>query len=297
MCFLIRSLDRGGAERQLTLLAKGLHAKGLPVKVVTFYPCGACHQELEAAGVPVVDLGKRRRWDVLPFLWRLVRTLRCDRPAALYCFLPVANILGVVVRPFVSGMRLIWGVRASNVDLERYDRLSRWVGSIEASLSGFADGIVCNSKAGLEYHVRQGFPPTKMVVIENGIDVEHLRFDAGGRARVREEWGIGEEEILVGLVARLDPMKDHPTFLAAAAVVAKYYPLVRFVCVGDDPAGYRAKLGALAQSLDLGDRVIWAGPRDGMPAVYSAFDIALSTSSYVRGFPTRCWRPWPWAVR
>jgi glycosyltransferase involved in cell wall biosynthesis len=118
-----------------------------------------------------------------------------------------------------------------------------------------------------------------MVVIENGIDVETLQFNASERALVRQEWRVADGEQLIGLVARLDPMKDHPTFLAASALLSRRDSMVRFVCVGDGPPVYRSKLFAQAQSLGLGDRVMWAGLRDDMPAVYSALDIAVSSSS------------------
>ena len=54
--FLVRSLDMGGAERQLVELAKGLHARAWQVEVVTFYPTGPLRALLEAAGVPVFSL-------------------------------------------------------------------------------------------------------------------------------------------------------------------------------------------------------------------------------------------------
>jgi glycosyltransferase involved in cell wall biosynthesis len=77
-------------------------------------------------------------------------------------------------------------------------------------------------------------------------------------------------------------MKDHPRFLKAAGLLAKDRNDTRFVCVGDGPKEYQANLQALATSLGLGERVLWAGPREDMPAIYNALDIAVS-SSYGEG--------------
>jgi glycosyltransferase involved in cell wall biosynthesis len=282
--FLIRSLEAGGAERQLTVLARGLHARGIPIVVCTFYPDGAFRKELEQAGITVIDLGKKGRWDVLPFLVRLVNMLRRHRPAVIYGFLPVANILAALMRPIIPGTRVVWGVRASNMALDHYDRLTCWVAILETRLAGRANVIVCNSGAGLRHHAQLGFPEDRMVVIPNGIDLNRFRFNAKSRRHVRAEWGIRENQILVGLVARLDPMKDHPSFLDAASRVALKHQHVHFVCVGEGPADYTADLKRQASVRGLADRIIWAGARDDMAAVYSALDIAASSSAFGEGF-------------
>ena len=59
--FLIRSLHIGGAERQLALLARTMHASGHRVRVATFYASGAFEVDLRQAGVPVLDLKKSGR--------------------------------------------------------------------------------------------------------------------------------------------------------------------------------------------------------------------------------------------
>ncbi len=279
----IRSLDVGGAERQLVALAKGLHSRGVPLRVLTFYPGGALLPELLAAGVPVEDLGKRSRWDVVPFLWRLYRRLRALRPKVLYSWLTTANTLAAVVGRMARVPRILWGVRASNMDFHRYDWFTRVEFLLTCLTARFADQIVCNSEAGKAFHIARGYPEGKITVIENGIDTERFRFDPEGRAHLRREWGIHENEFLIGLIARLDPMKDHETFLRAAALLAKERGDVRFICVGDGPVFYRARLQALAAELGIQDRVLWAGARQDLPVVYSAIDLA-SSSSYGEGF-------------
>lgn len=121
-------------------------------------------------------------------------------------------------------------------------------------------------------------------MIPNGIDTERYCPNREAGQQVRAEWSINEQQTLVGLVGRLDPMKDHPVFLRAAALLAQEQPDVCFVCVGDGPRPYNQELQALGEALGLGERLIWAGARSDMPAVYNAFDIASSSSSYGEGF-------------
>lgn len=282
--FLTRSLDRGGAERQLVVLAKGLASRGHTVSVTVFFGGGVFESELAGAGVRVFNLGKQGRWDILPFLNRLVGLLRKESPVVIHSYLGVPNILAAVLKPLLPGTRIVWGVRASNVDLSRYDWLSRLVYILERRLARFADRIIANSDAGKCHAVANGFPECKMVVIPNGIDTEYFRFDPEGRRQVRLEWGVGEEEILVGIAARLDPMKDHPVFLQASSHIAREHRDVRFVCVGGGPADYAEALKQHAAALGLTDQLIWVGARDNMSAVYSALDIVASSSAYGEGF-------------
>ena len=98
LMLLGRSLELGGAERQLVQLAGGLHRRGWPVSVVAFYERGALVDDLKAAGVPLRFVGKRGRWDLVGFWLRLVRIVEEERPGILHGYLDVPNILGVLLR-------------------------------------------------------------------------------------------------------------------------------------------------------------------------------------------------------
>ena len=157
-----------------------------------------------------------------------------------------------------------------------------------------------------------GFPEETMVVVHNGVDVKRFCPDAEAGKAVRREWEVKDDERLIGHVARMDPMKDHPAFLRAAGILAEERPAARFVCVGDGSEPRQRELRDLAKNLGLGDRLIWAGPRADIPAVFNALDILCSSSLYGEGFPNvlgegmalrgslawpRMWGipPWSWA--
>jgi glycosyltransferase involved in cell wall biosynthesis len=279
-----RSLDIGGAERQLVELARGLHARGHAVSVTLFYGAGALEVDLHAAGVPVQILDKRGRWDVMRFLPRLAVALRMERPDILYSFLPVPNVLSALVKPAVPGTRLVWAIRASDRNKVPLDWPSRVAYGLEATLAPLADLILPNSRAGFVHGQARGISKDKMLVVPNGIDTERFRPSLPGRARVRAELGLAADELAVGIVARLDPIKDHGTFLAAAAMLAAARrERLRFVVVGDGPPKYRAELEAQSRRIGLAG-VTWAGGRSDMPDVYSALDLVCS-SSLSEGFP------------
>jgi glycosyltransferase involved in cell wall biosynthesis len=193
--------------------------------------------------------------------------------------------MSVLLKLFVPSTKVVWSIQASNMDLKRYDWFARMNFRLQRWASHFADLIVSNSEAGREYHVALGFSPQKFIVIQNGTDIEHFRPDTESRNRIRAEWGIADRAVLIGVVARLDPMKDHPTFLKAAAMLSAADHDLRFVCVGGGPQDYVSSLRQLANNYGIADRVIWAGAREDMPAVYNALDIACSSSAFGEGLP------------
>jgi glycosyltransferase involved in cell wall biosynthesis len=282
--FVLRAPEIGGAERQLIELVRGLDAQRFQITVLPFYPGGALRRDLEdISGVTVRDLGKTSRWDIVSFLRRLRQEVRAARAGVVYGCLSVANEAALLVGR-LEGARVIWRLGAAYMDLSMYDWTARPLFALGKHLSRFPDRIVINSHAGLEYHRSRGYDVSRMQVIPNGFDTDRFtrRLEAG--AAVRRELGIETGEIVVGMAARLDPIKNHPLFLDAAARVAQRHPRVRFVCVGGGPLELRDKLAQTARERGLGDRILWTGSRNDMPAMYSAFDVHC-LCSYGEGLP------------
>jgi glycosyltransferase involved in cell wall biosynthesis len=283
LTFLVRSLDYGGAQRQLVTLAKALDKTTFEVTVLTFYPGQPLEQELEGTGVRLLSLNKRGRWDLFPFLARLLQQAKQLRPDVLHGYLDIPNVLALLLKPFVHA-RVVWGVRASEIELRNYHWLLRLAAWLERLLSGFPDLIIVNSVAAREYHLGKGFPSSKVVMIPNGVDTEVFRPDREARAKLRGELDINESTRLIGAVGRLDPVKDLPVFLQAAAIVSRQINDARFLCAGAGPAEYTQQLKALAGDLGIADKVIWMDARHDVAAVYNALDLLVS-SSRAESFP------------
>lgn len=283
--FLIRDLNYGGAQRQLVTLVKGFDQQRFDVTVLYFYSGGPLEKDLKDSEIPMICLDKRGRWHLFGFFWRLVQHLNHIHPDVLHGYLGESNLATIFLKPFYPSTRMILGERGSNKDLvKNYGWVSPLIFQLECLLSRFADLIIVNSHAGRAHCLAHGFPADKTVVIHNGIDTERFKPDPEAGAKVRAEWGISEDTILIGLVGRLYPMKDHPTFLRAAALLCEERQDVRFVCVGIGPENYAQNLYQLADELGISEKVIWAGARADMPAVHSALDIAASSSSDGEGF-------------
>lgn len=281
---LARSLNIGGAERQMVQMAIGLTDRGYDVVVGLFYRGGPLEQELTTRGIRIVDLGKRHRWDILGFMVRLVKALRAIQPRVVYSFLGTANTVAAVARPFTPRFRLLWSIRASNMELSKYSWASRLGYRIECLLSRQPDLIISNSHAGRAYAVEQGFPRERILVVPNGIDTRRFRPDPALSHEMRARWCLDEHTPAIGLLARVDPMKDHATFLRAAALVAAVRPDVRFLCIGEGPAEYAGQLRRLACSLGVDNAVMWTGAEPDPVRALNGLDVSCSSSSEGEGF-------------
>lgn len=280
---ITRRFEQGGAEQQLVELLKGIDKSRFCIAVATFYEGGPLVNEMAAIeGLRWIPLHKRGRWDVLPFLWRLWRAGQEFRPQIIHGYMGVANHIALFLGKLL-GAKVVWGIRSSDMDFRHYDWLSGLSFRLERFLSRFVDLVLANSQTGGCYHVARGFPAERLVVVPNGIDVQRFHPDAEARARIRKEWDISGSEILIGLVARFDPMKDHSTFLRAVTRSTK--DKLRFVCIGWGPDAYQSKLRQLASELGVDDRIIWAGARRDMPEVYNGLDLLTLSSAFGEGFP------------
>ena len=186
------------------------------------------------------------------------------------------------------GARVVWGLRSADVNAVSRSLVKRSLFRTGALLSPLADRIIINSQRGRDFHVSQGYCDRRITVIPNGIDTRRFSISPEGRRTVRREWGVADEEILIGRVARLDRRKDYPTFFKTATIILRALPNAKFVCVGDGTDC--DQLRELARTEDIATRMIWAGGRADMPAVYNAMDICVS-SSLCEGFPNAVAEP------
>jgi glycosyltransferase involved in cell wall biosynthesis len=227
LLFIIRSLDTGGAERQLVTLSRELAARGHTVAIATMYDGGALESQL-APEVIHLPLHKAGRWDLLRFGREASQAVASFRPDILHGYMAGANEIAMALAARHGG-RVIWGVRVSDQPFTDYSPFRKRIFQLGCQLAQRADLIIANSSAGRRHHLAYGYPAARMVVIPNGIDTDQFAPDPDAGARWRQQHGIASDTPVVVLPARLDPMKDHATFLDAAARVRARAPPDRAV--------------------------------------------------------------------
>jgi glycosyltransferase involved in cell wall biosynthesis len=281
---MIRSLDQGGAQRQLSVLATGLHDRGDEVVVVTAVTGGKFADELSAAGVRLESFHKGRSGD-LRYLVRLHRLLRREAADIVACYVGDSNVLGGLYKLTAPRRTVVMGLRNDRPNIFAGNLLGQAIPTLERLLSRVVDGTVVNSERGAANARRRGFPPDRLHQIDNGIDTALFRPNREERVLTRSEWGIADDEILIGYVGRLHRQKGVPVLLRAWADVAERVPQARFVCIGKtQQPEYTEGLHTLASVLGLHPpRLTWLPVYADMPAAYNAFDMLVS-ASHQEGF-------------
>jgi len=180
-----------------------------------------------------------------------------------------ANLLALIAL-LIAGLRprLFWGAFCTGFGTQKLKLRFRATVRLNAMLSASVDGVVYNGIEARDYHHALGFHERRAVVISNLIDPELFRHDPLQRASVRQELGVAPDDVVVAVVARVDPMKDWPTVCAA---------------VRDLPGIVTIAVGKGTESLPPQRGLICLGWREDVVSVLSAADIFLLASAFGEG--------------
>lgn len=119
-------------------------------------------------------------------------------------------------------------------------------------------------------------PPGKITIVYNGIEPEEMRRDTSLRNKIRAEFGIREKEVLIGTVGRLVEFKGYRYLLSAFKILLEQTPDLKLLIVGDGEL--RKALEKQSETLQINNKIIFAGFREDLQALYSAFDIYVNSS-------------------
>jgi glycosyltransferase involved in cell wall biosynthesis len=263
---VISGLDTGGAEAFLVQLAAGLKVRGFEQEVVSVTTLGANAAALQSSGIGVHALNVGSLAGAMASVGRLAALVRRAQPDVLQGWMYYGDMFTALANQMVPGKRrLFWNLRASDTVEGGYGRLVR----INAKLSGWPDIVIANSQSGLDFHRAQGYRPRRTEVIPNGVNTGKFRPDRTDRTALRAELGLPEDALVAIHVARVNPMKDHATFLKAMQAL----PQMRGLLVG-----------AGTETLELPGNVGALGLRTDVERLYRCADIVVSSSAFAEGF-------------
>ena len=282
---LITDLETGGAEMMLYNLLSTMASKDFESNVISLSDIGYVGGKILRLGVPVSSLKMHRGVPNPLNLLRLVRLIRKNQPDVIQTWLYHADLLGLLAGKLARVPVIVWNVRCSNVPFNSYRQMTGLIVKACSRLSTLPEAIIVNSWAGIHEHIRRGYRSSRLCFIPNGFDTKSFRPDPEARFSVREELGLSKDALIIGCVGRWDPLKDHSTFIGAAAQVTREHEKVYFLLVGKGLTYKTRELLSLIKASGVQQRTILLGPRKDIPRITAAFDIACS-SSITEGFPT-----------
>jgi glycosyltransferase involved in cell wall biosynthesis len=284
---IVPNLNIGGAELVLSRLARSLTGQGIESRILALESGGPLGPELERAGLQVTELTVGNRLFIPPKLFHHVRKhYKSWSPNIVQGWMYHANVAALIARSALGKKAsVIWNVRMAHTNLTTEKRSTVYMVRLGAMLSARADCIIYNSSNSATLHEQSyGYSSRSQHVIPNGFDTGEWAPSPAARARIRQELDISEGELLVGMIARYHPHKNHLGFLKAAAQIARNVPNVRFMFAGSNVDWNNIELVSMIRELGLGERVLLLGLRKDVPSLTAALDLAVSPS-HMEGFP------------
>lgn len=281
IAFIITGLSTGGAEMMLLKLCSMIDKSRFSLSVISLRDHGTIGPRIEDLGIPVYSLRLRRNLPSITAFFKLRKLLADLRPDLIQGWMYHGNLAACL---FPGKAPVCWGIRQSFYGLDKERRLTSWIIIVGKYLSRFSGCIIYNSKTSAQQHEEFGFVEKRTIVIPNGFDIGVFRPDRSSQSLLRKEWGLNDDVVLIGLIARFHPMKDHEGFLKAAALLLREFPNVYFLLVGNGVSTGNAELCKLIDDLGLSDHFLLLGERMDIPKITAALDIATSCSAWGEGF-------------
>jgi len=281
---IITGLNSGGAEAMLNKLLSRMDKEVFDLQVVSLTGRGTYGEKIESLGVKVYALCmKRGRFSIIGFC-RLIKLLRDLKPDLLQGWMYHGNLAAQLASFFIKWqVPVLWNIRHSLYSFAYEKKGTAIVIKICRYLTGFPRRIVYNSKTSAEQHEYLGYRGDKRIIIPNGFDVNLFSPSIESGKAVRHELDVSSDTLLIGLIGRYHPMKDHTNFLQAASLLLKDYSNVHFLLAGTQVDGRNERLNQVINNLNISTNVHLLGERIDVPRLTAALDIA-SSSSYAEAF-------------
>ena len=271
---IIGSLPPNGAERVLLDLVRHLDPTRFDPVVCCLQAGGALLKEFEAAGIRVIVLRKRSRWDV-SIVGQLRRVIAQERPALVHTHLFTADAWGRAAA-LLAGIPAICTAHSSDPWRRWHQRLADGMLSrLTARVVAVSDQVARSRRS------RERVPRARLTTIENGIDVG--RFDPMvDTTTLRLALGLPEGLSTIGIVGRLHPAKGHSDLLEATRLLMDEGRRVVVLVVGEGQL--RDELGGMVRRLGLSATVRFLGRRTDVPEILALLDVYAMPSRW-EGLP------------
>ncbi len=284
---VITRLIIGGAQENTLFTVKGLLQKGHQVHLITGPtkgPEGCLEKSIENAdaGLIVIPHLVREINPVADFLAfaQLLRLFQKQRYDIIHTHSAKAGILGRLAASLIFPRPLIVHTVHGPSFYPYQSALLRLFYTLAEKIAGFCtDYFICVGQVMKETYLKAGIGrPSQYRVIYSGFDLVPYQKAIKKRELIRTRLGVKEEEAVIGMIARLFPLKGQEYLLRSFAEIVRFFPRVKLLLVGDGIL--RKKLEILARQYKIEDKVIFAGlvsPEE-IPGYVAAMDILAHTS-------------------
>jgi glycosyltransferase involved in cell wall biosynthesis len=270
LCLVIPTLDRGGAEKQLVMLANGLDPVEFDTTVLVLTRSGPLESDLDPSRVRCVVIGKKHSFD--PMAWyRLKQEIQRLKPDLVHTWLFAANAYGRSAARWARVPCILGSERS--VDPWK----GTWQLAIDRWLAGCSAGITTNSHGVVDFYAERGIDREKFTVIPNGIPPRD-RARAISREEAFRRLGVDPARRLILSIGRLWPQKGYKELIWSAEFLRVLRCDTSYVILGEGPE--RPRLEEYRDNVRATSQVYMVGHRDDADQILPHADLLWNGSHY-----------------
>ena len=273
--FLLSNFKSGGAETQFWNLVNGLDRNKFEIHVIQIESKGrkAVIHKLENTTIKIV--AARFQFDPLT-IFEIVRYIKSHHIQLIQSLLFMDNQFARVAGK-LAGIPVITSVRG-----ELKPILGVIKTRLEIAMQRFSTRVIVNSNWLKSDLVRQGANAEKITVIYNGLSSTGLNCTTD--IQLKQRFNIPENGLVIGIVARLHPMKDHETFIKTIKTLSQKRDDIYALIIGG--GNEKENIECLIASLGLENSVFFAGEiTENIGCWYQSLDLLMLTSQWGESFP------------
>jgi len=265
----------GGGQKSLFLLLERLNKeKYQPFLICPSY--GNFVKKVEKLGIEtsLLETGELRNPNIFAFIStirKLKKFIKQNNIDLIHTDARRQTIYAGIAAKLTKTL-LVWHVRISDPELKQYDK----------TLLFLASKVIAVSQA-VDTRLKEAKPQSKKtVIIYNGINLAEYG-PQHPVDKLKKEFGIDQDNILIGTASQLIPSKGHRVLLEAAAQTLDVFPKLRCIIIGDGNNTYKQELFDLSQKLGIEKKVIFTGFREDIPPLINLMDIVVLPSTHPEG--------------
>jgi len=284
---IITDLNTGGAEMMLYKVLNYLNNKDLESSIIVLMGKSSLSDKFERLGINIEYLYlDKERIPNIQSLIRLYSYTKMLKPEIIHGWMYHSNLAALFLKIILpKNIKIYWNIRQTLYKIEYEKYLSRLVIKISAFFSRYINKIIYNSVVSKEQHEKYGFSGMNSVIIYNGFDVNIFKPNKSKGGKLRAQYGIPNNYVIVGHIARFHPMKNHKMVIQLASRILNEHKNVWFILVGNNVDKNNKELVDLIIENKIKSRLLMLGEQNLISDLFSSIDILISLSSWGEGFP------------
>lgn len=279
---IITGLNNGGAEGVLYRLITGDTQNNHII--ISLMDEGVFGERFAIAGIRVHTIGIPRSSISIKGIIKLYRLIRSLKPDIIQTWMYHADLIGGIVAKLARAKIVIWGIRGP-FNRQRTSLQTKIIIRLCAWLSGWIPRVILsNSEHAAKVHILAGYNSKKLITIPNGFLFNRFRPIENAKKEFLQELRLPEDTVLIGMVARFDPYKDHENLFNALCNISQKGKKIICLLIGPEMEFTNKSLCKLLDKYDIHKKVKLIGPREDVPKIMASLDLHV-LSSAAESFP------------